>query len=171
LSSQYKHNRMKKWLSFVAAIVILASCGKADITPEQKAPVPLDIDVLVGLIGKSYYTLPATLAANLTIADSMGRKTATVAVLDKESPNPNFVCELSERNGIITRIELRSTTGTHGTYKNTFHYFDELLSARYPLLKFYAIDADGGINSSNHTREDLYNYLQYNTSSGAALEF
>jgi len=163
---------MKNLLSLVAVIVMLASCGKTDITPEQREPLKLDIDQLVGFIGKKYYTLQSAFAnANIVITDSLGHKKATVPVLDKESPNPNFVCELSEDNDIITKIEIKATIGTHGTYKNTFQYFDNLLSAKYPLSKFYAIDADGGVNSSSKTKEDLYNYLQYNTSSGAALEF
>lgn len=163
---------MKNLLSLVTVIVMLASCGKTDITAEQKEPLPLNIEQLVGFIGKKYYTLQSAFAnTTISISDSAGYKKAIVPVLDKESPNPNFVCELSEENGIITKIEIRATVGSHGTYKNTFHYFDDLLSARYPLSKFYAIDADGGVNSSSKTKEDLYNYLQYNTSSGAALEF
>ncbi len=66
---------MKNLLSLVAVIVMLASCGKTDITPEQKEPIKLDIDQLVGFIGKKYYTLQSAFAnTNIVITDSMGYK-------------------------------------------------------------------------------------------------
>ncbi|GAB3432794.1 hypothetical protein [Niabella aquatica] len=163
---------MKKLLSLLVIVVILASCDKADVTAAIKEPYKLDIEEMVSFMGKPYDSIQSKLiATNVIVVERGGDKKATLAVLDKESPNPNFVCEITERKGVISKIVISSTIGTHGTFKNTFHYFDNLLSAKYPLSRFYAIDPDGGVNTNNKTKEELYGYLVYNTSSGAALEF
>lgn len=163
---------MKKLLFLIAVVVLLASCDKADVTAVEKEPYKLDIEEMVSFIGMPYDSIEARFAAtNVIVVEKEGNKKATLAVLDREAPNPNFICEITERNGIIATIVFSSTIGTHGTFKNTLYYFDNLLSAKYPLSKFYAIDPDGGVNTNNKTKEELYSYLVYNTSSGAALEF
>lgn len=163
---------MKKLLTLLSIVVIFASCDKADITGELKEPYKLDVVEMVSFIGKKYDSIKTKLlATNVFVTEKNGNKKAMFAVLDKESPNPNFLCEIYEKNGTINKIVISTRLGSHGTFKNTFQYFDNLLSSKYPLSNFYAIDADGGVNSNNKTKEDLYNYLYYNTSSGAALEF
>jgi len=163
---------MKRLLSLIAVVIILASCDKTDVAAVIKEPYKLDIEEMVSLVGKPYDSIKTRFAAtNVIVDETDGNKKATFAVLDKESPAPNFFCEITESNGVISKIVISSTVGTHGTFQNTFHYFDNILSAKYPLSKFYAIDADGGVNTSNETKEELYSYLSYNTSSGAALEF
>ena len=163
---------MKKLLSFIAVVVILVSCDKADVTAVIKEPYKLDVEEMVSFIGRPYDSIQSRFAAtNVIVVEKEGNKKVTLAVLDRESPNPNFICEITEHKGIISKIVFSTTMGTHGTFKNTFHYFDQLLSAKYPLSKFYAIDPDGGVNTRSKTKEELYSYLVYNASSGAALEF
>ena len=165
---------MRTLLSFLPALllVILASCGKTDLEVEKNEPVTLDIEQMVGLVGQPYTNIPPVLVTtDVVFSDSLGIRKASFPVLDRESPNPNFLCELSEKNGVINKITIKSTVGSHGTFKNTLYYFDRLLSEKYTLSKFYAIDADGGINKSNNSKSDLYTYLNYNSSSGAAFEY
>lgn len=163
---------MKRILFFFIMIVGLVSCDKNDITADLKAPHQLHIEEMVSFMGKSYDSIRTNLTdTKVILAGEKGSRKATFLVLDRESPNPNFVCEISEKEGAISKIVISTVTGSHGTFKNTFNYFDNLLSDRYPLSKFYAIDADGGVNLSSKTKEELYSYLMYNISSGAALEF
>ena len=164
---------MKKLLSILTLVaIVITSCDKADVTAVERQPHLLNIAEMVSYIGKSYSSVePAFMLDNAVVTDSANVKIITVSLLDKESPNPNFIGKMIETNGTINKIIIKATEGSHGTFKNTFYYFDKLLSTKYALEKFYAIDADGGINSNSKTREELYNYLTYNTSSGAAIEF
>ncbi|MCH5597076.1 hypothetical protein [Niabella ginsengisoli] len=159
-------------LSTILLFVMLISCGKTDVTSEANEPVELDLEQMVGFIGQPYSDIKSNFTnTEVVISDSLGVKKASFSVLDRESPNPNFICELTEKNGVITNVLIKSSLGSYGTLKNTFYYFDRLLSEKYTLSKFYAIDADGGVNRNNNSKQDLYTYLNYNTSSGAALEF
>jgi len=163
---------MKRILFFLSLALALASCDKNDISAELKDPHPLRIEQMVSFIGKNYDSVKVDLAdTRVFLTGTAGHRKATLLVLDRESPNPNFICEISEKDGLISKIVISTVTGTYGTFKNTFHYFDNLLSEKYPLSKFYAIDANGEVNLSNKTKEELYTYLTYNSSSGAALEF
>ncbi len=163
---------MKRILFFLLAIASLTSCDKNDIAAELKDPHPLQIEEMVSFIGKSYDSISTNLEnTSVLLSGSRGNREAMFLVLDKESPNPNFICKIIEKEGLVSKIVISTVTGSYGTFKNTFYYFDNLLSEKYPLSKFYVIDADGGINLRNKTKEELYTYLRYNTSSGAALEF
>ncbi|WP_346237120.1 hypothetical protein ABDK00_012195 [Niabella insulamsoli] len=157
---------------FLFLFSILISCGKTDIIADDQHPQKLEIEQLVSLMGQPFDSISAIMGTeSITVTDSLGVKKAMLPLLDRESPNPNFMCELIEADGRVGSIHLRSTASNHGTSKNTFFYFDRVLSEKFPLIKFYAVDADGGINDFSQTKEELYNYLNYNSSSGAALEF